>query len=229
MKSSEKNFLIHSLLILIVISLSFFLVRIEVFADFKLQITSLVIALYLLFQFLVKKGIVKLEGQKETIDLLAISFVIFFLIFSTGGLNSPLFFLVYFLLFGISLLLEPGTAASTTLFAFLFFLLGPKQDFWTEILQLSSLFLIAPLALIFGKQYFRLLSKEKEVKDQETKVYQWTFGSFRKKLYEIQKEVKKLGEDKSIPEKSREKLKKTSEDIFKLYQSGKKMEKEVES
>jgi len=125
----------------------------------SLQLTALVVLLYLLSQFLLKQSTV-MAKNKTYFDFFCLTLIVFCLIFATGGLSSPVFFLSYFLLFGIVLLFEPSAALALATIASVFLLLHPRGELLPELLQIASLFLISPLALIFGSQYLKLKQQQ---------------------------------------------------------------------
>jgi len=55
------------------------------------------------------------------------------------------------------------------------------------LLQLASLFMIVPLALIFGKQYIKLMQSELEVKSLTTEE-----KTLNKKIEEQQKQIAEM-------------------------------------
>jgi hypothetical protein len=168
--------------------------------------------------------------------------VIYLIIFATGGLSSPVFFLNYFLLFAVALLFEPSAALSLATISSIFFLITPRTDLFTELLQLGSLFLITPLALIFGSQYIKLLQSEEknevlsyegqklehEVVEQEKEVKKWTYNELSQRLTEIQQGIKVLLADSHISPSESVKLKEIFTKIYEVFQSGKEMEKKIE-
>lgn len=80
--------------------------------------------------------------------------VILLFIFLTGGLNSPIFFLLYFLVFGVSFVLEPFNVLIFAVGILLVFLnLALKDDVTGNFIKLGALFLISPIAFFFGKEY----------------------------------------------------------------------------
>ena len=82
--------------------------------------------------------------------------VILLLIFSTGGINSVLFFLLYFLCFGIAFVFEPAVIFIFVLGVILVFVPDViKGDLLVSSLKLGSLLLISPLAFFFGNEYRR--------------------------------------------------------------------------
>jgi hypothetical protein len=88
----------------------------------------------------------------EKLNLFALHTTVLLLISTTGNTNSPLFFLLYFLAFSISFTLTPAAVFPYTLAACILFApLPPLSDITQHTLKLASLFLIAPLAYLFGK------------------------------------------------------------------------------
>lgn len=153
--STAKRIAIQNLTLLLALSVAFF---------FKsLQLTSLVVMVYLVIHLLSPR-FPSLKKNKTSFDFFFLTLVTYQIIFTTGSLSSPVFFLSYFLLFAVSLLFEPSAALSLATFSSVFFLLGPRHDLLTDLLQIASIFLITPVALLFGSQYIKLVSKEQAMK-----------------------------------------------------------------
>lgn len=241
MTTALKRILKHTLILSLSFVFSFFWTNNKSLSIYTLQLTAFLILTYLIFQAVTKKNS-NLLRFKILFDVSILSFVVFLLVFSTGALYSPLFFLMYFLLFGVSLLFEPESAITLSLLAGIFFLFTPKKDFLLEILQLSSLVIISPLAVIFGKQYLKLLQSESKIKilevtekaleeevvRQEKEVKNWTSNTLSQKLAEIQKGLNTVLKDKNIPDKEKVELKNIFFQIYQVFISGKEMEKKVE-
>lgn len=241
MPTALKRILKHTLILSLSFIFSFFWTKNEILSLYTLQLTAFLILTYLITQAVIKKN-ANLLKFKILFDVSIISFVVFLLVFSTGALFSPLFFLMYFLLFGVSLLFEPESAITLSLLAGIFFLFTPKKDFLHEILQLSSLVIISPLAVIFGKQYLKLLQSESKIKilevtgkaleeeviRQEKEVKNWTSNVLTQKLSEIQKGLNAVLKDENIPDKEKVELKNIFFQIYQVFMSGKEMEKKVE-
>jgi hypothetical protein len=102
--------------------------------------------------------------------------------------------------------------------------------------------IISPLAVIFGKQYLKLLQSESKIKilevtekaleeevvRQEKEVKNWTSNTLSQKLAEIQKGLNAVLKDKNIPDKEKVELKNIFFQIYQVFMSGKEMEKKVE-
>ncbi len=122
--------------------------------DFTVQMLGLFIALYLIISARKKgRGFLTMGGESP-LGIFLLNSLIFLLIFTTGSLNSPLFFILYFLAFGIAFVFEPSLVfvfIIGTLFIFVPDFL--KSDLTTNSLKLGSVALISPLAYFFGREY----------------------------------------------------------------------------
>lgn len=124
---------------------------------YNLQLVALLGILYLIYKLL-------MQGKSIIfVDVSLMTLIVFVLIFSTGILISPFFFLIYFLIFGISFLSGPLEGIIFSIICTIFFLILPKIDLMNEIIQIGSLFMITPLALFLGKEHKKLLESQKEV------------------------------------------------------------------
>lgn len=123
-------------------------------ADYTVPLLGLLIVLYLLLSFRKHgKGLFNMGGEGPW-GVFILNTVVLLLIFSTGSLNSPLFFLLYFLGFGIAFVFEPSVAFVFVVGTILVFLPDVlKADLLSGFLKIGSLVLISPLAFFFGQEY----------------------------------------------------------------------------
>ena len=239
MANLSKKTLIHSILTITALGLAYFIAKTPA-SDYSLQISGIMVAFYVMISFLTRKQLLD-PGSRVVFDIFIFSFAVSLLLFSTGGFTSPVFFLAYFLLFGISLLSGPSTSLIAALSFAILFILTPKTDFWTEMLQIASLLAIAPISVVFGKQYLEILKGEQkikvlknvsqdfidEIKSQEKEVNDWTEGEFRLKLVNIQKYLGELLKDPNLSKDKKEKINGLYSEIYELFLSGMEMKKEV--
>lgn len=121
--------------------------------DYTIQAVALLVVLYLGLSFLRKRR------QQEanfggSLDIFILNTAIFLLIYTTGNIYSPLYFLLYFLGFGITFIFEPATVFLFTIGAVLIFLPEAMKNGAIEsYIKLGSLLLISPLAFFFGQEY----------------------------------------------------------------------------
>ena len=237
--ASNNKILLHSGLVAAALGLSYFIAQTSL-SEYSLQISGILVAIYMLISFLIRKKFLD-PASRIPFDIFVFSFAASFLLFTTGGLTSPVFFLTYFLLFGISLLSAPTTSVVAALAFAILFILTPKVDFWTEILQIVSLLSIAPISAMFGRQYIEILKNEQkikllknvgqdfveEIKSQEEEVENWTEGDFRLKLVNIQKYLGELLQDSSLSDNKKKQVKELYQEIYELFVSGMEMKKDV--
>lgn len=235
------KFLLHSFFLIAAVILAFFWTQNPFLSYYNLQL----MAVFILF-FFVNQILARHHRQKInlTIDAVVFTMIILLVVISTGGLTSPLFFLIYFLMFGLSLLFEPLITVSLTAAIVLFFLFTPSEaNPQNELLQLFSLILITPVALFFGKQYLRVLKDEEKIKimEEEEKILEeqiqveesdvllWTCLDLKKGLTEILDETSQMLSDIShLSPNQKEKLLKIHQKASKLLQSSQKLKNQID-
>jgi hypothetical protein len=137
-------------------------------ADLTVPLLGFLIVIYLLLSLRKRgKGFLNMGGEGPW-GIFILNTVIFLLIFSTGSLNSPLFFLLYFLGFGISFVFEPSITFVFVVGAILVFAPDAlKIDAVSNLLKIGSLILISPLAFFFGREYRTNDKQEEEIEALE--------------------------------------------------------------
>lgn len=126
------------------------------------QAVSFLILSYLALQFSFQRFL-KSSLLKRILDFFLLGIIIHLIIFGSGGLLSPFYFLFYFFLFAVAMFMEPFLAILLSFCTSFFLLCYPSKDLFREILQVFSLFLISPLAMIFGSQYRELVKDEEKI------------------------------------------------------------------
>ena len=120
------------------------------FAQFTVQAIGFLIFLYVI-SAAKNKWKVSIGGEP---GIFILKSVFLLLIFQTGGLSSPLFLLLFFILFGVAIVMEPYIVfvlVFSWLLLFVSFLEG--GEVLPNILRLGALALISPLSYLFGKIY----------------------------------------------------------------------------
>ena len=99
-------------------------------------------------------------GRKKQISLsgpwgvFILNTVIFLVIFSTGGISSGFFFVLYFVVFAMAFVFDPNLAFIFAAGSLIVFLPVIFQGNTIEnIIKIGSLFLISPLAYFFGNMF----------------------------------------------------------------------------
>ena len=152
--------IVHALFLVFAIIITFIFPRTNL-AQYDFQITA---GLFILL-YIVKKFIVKGSSYSRLLESVIFTLVVMGIINSTGGLQSPFFFLSYFLLFSLGLILEPVISITTTLTLSVFFLLSlpPNQEFKT-LLPIISLAFLTPFAMYLGQEHIE--SQKAKIKNQ---------------------------------------------------------------
>lgn len=120
---------------------------------YTIQAVAALVAIYLLLSFIRRKK--HQDGNFGGVaDIFILNTAIFLLIYTTGNIYSPLYFLLYFLGFGITFIFEPATVFLFTIGAVLIFLPEAlKNNSIESYIRIGSLLLISPLAFFFGQEY----------------------------------------------------------------------------
>jgi hypothetical protein len=237
----NSGFIFHSLFLVAAVLLAYFWTSQPELSYYTLQLIALFVLFFFLNQFVSRRQRQKIN---LTFDAVIFTMVVLLLVTSTGGLTSPLFFLIYFLMFGLSLLFEPFITVTLTMAMIIFFLLTPsKEEPLAEIFQLFSLLLITPLALFFGKQYLKMLADEEKIKilkteeaileseieKEETDTLLWASLELKKDLGEIlERACNLLADVGHLTLNQKENLEKIRERTENLLKTGQRLKEEVD-
>lgn len=160
--------LLQEFLILLLSFSTVYVLQLETMSSYIVPLIGLLIVLYLIFSL--RKGfanIFTLDGNSIWV-IFIINTVILLVIFGTGNISSSLFFLLYFLLFGIAFVFEPVSVFIFVLGSILVFLPDALlNDTLGNFIRLGSLALISPIAFFFGKEYRRNDEEEKKLESIE--------------------------------------------------------------
>lgn len=125
-------------------------------SGYTLPLLAVLSILYLLVAVRRKNFDLITTMQNGLPGLVILNTVIVLLVMMSGNFSSPLFFLLYFLSFGIAFGYEPAVVFVFTagivllLFPFTF-----KEDVTRNLLLVGSLVAIAPLAFFFGQTFIK--------------------------------------------------------------------------
>lgn len=153
----------HILSLISVITLTYIISRIN------LTSYDVPIALgFFIILFLAKKISLPSGGHWNIIESCLFTFIIMFTVFTTGGGSSPFFFLVFFLVFSISLLLEPQVSLSITLFITLLLVFtAPADTNIKTMLPIFSLAFLAPFAMTLSQERIEIERLKKKEQTEE--------------------------------------------------------------
>lgn len=196
------RFILHSLLLIFSFGFIFLWSQTSL-VNYTIQLLAIIVCFYAIVSFIRRKRNPEAELFGSTLDILILNNAIFLIITTTGNLYSPLFFLVYFLGFGITFIFEPATVIIYVLCSAGFFLPEAiKNGSIESFLRLGSIALISPLAFFFGSEYRDRNKQEKEIEEWKENI-QETARVIQKDVQEVldhegerldQKDSKKLKE-----------------------------------
>ncbi|MCL5970366.1 MAG: hypothetical protein M1450_02620 [Patescibacteria group bacterium] len=170
-------------------------------ADYTIPLIGFFIFLYIIVFGRKKMSKNGFNFQGGSLSIFLLNTVILLFIFSTGGISSSLFFLLYFLSFGIAFVFEPLTIFIFVLGTFAVFLPeAVKNDVFGNFLRIGSLVLLSPLAYFFAREF-----KEREKDDDKTQKLKERTKDAANTISEDVGEVLKSNE-KNLKEKDVEKL-----------------------
>lgn len=163
--------IIHSIILVVAIVFSFILPK-TTLAQYDLQISA---GLFIIL-FLSKKYFIPKTSHSRLIESVIFTLITLSIINTTGGIESPFFFLVYFLLFSLSLLLEPIISLTTTIALVIFFLVSlPSNQGFKQILPIISLAFLTPFAMFMGEEYKQ--SEKLKIKSEKLQTETFLFMS----------------------------------------------------
>ncbi|MDD3532063.1 MAG: hypothetical protein PHR64_00730 [Candidatus Shapirobacteria bacterium] len=145
----------------VILSLTLTALAIFFWVQSPLEKYSLQLVAFLVILFFISQKIAKDNLLAHPANLIIFTAATLLLVADTGGLESPIFFIVYFLLFGTALLASTPVVLALTILIMIFF--APSLTSTNAAIQLASLLLITPLAILFGRQYLQLLDQQGEI------------------------------------------------------------------
>ncbi len=208
---------------------------------YNLQLTGALTLVYFAFKFFSRSTDQKAINFPSTIILNTICLL---LIYSTGGVISPLFFLLDLLFFALALLFEPIQAAVASFIIVIIFLIQNFSSLDTnKIVNLISLVLMTPIAVIFSRNYLEILVSKGQIKilkealkESETESLLWINKKAKPSLATVLNATTDLvmyfnskGKMLSLPPGIPDKLKSIQEDLITLYTSTTTLEKSIEN
>lgn len=176
--------LIHSIILIICISLAF------IFPQTPLAAYDIEIAAVLFVVLFIARRFSFFSKKSRLFESVIFTFIIVSVITTTGGLSSPYFFLIHFLLFALTLLLEPLIPIIVTITLMLFFLFTFSGSVTVmQLLPIFSLALMTPFALILGNEYEETKRLSKSLSSQKENTFLFLSLMLKNNLKEIQKNI----------------------------------------
>lgn len=233
-------FWVHSLLIGTSIFGTYLWTQNPVLSHYNLQLFGLLTLVY----FLSKRFSTTNQSSKpgiapSTAILLTVASLL--LVFSTGNINSPLFFILDFLLFALALLFEPTQAITTSLYLSAIFLLQDPDINPTTLINLASLLAMTPLAMFFAKMYLSYLQAigkienlEEQIKDIDTESLLWIATTAKPSIASVLNSVSEIvtyfnAITYRYPSALSSKLHQIQQDLITLYSSTEDLKTDLET
>lgn len=206
---------------------------------YNLQLTGAFMLLYFVTKKFSRSSNHKSFDFTSTVILNSICLL---LIFSTGGATSSLFFLLDFLLITIALLIEPGQAAvASVLLASLFLWQEWGVLDTAKIINIISLLLMTPVAIIFSHNYLENLKSrgriqvlEGVLQEEETESLLWiskakpSIATVLNSITDLVMYFNSKSRELLLPAQITEKLRSIQSDLIALYTSTGTLQKAIE-
>jgi hypothetical protein len=196
-------------------------------SQYNLQLAGILAIIYFFTKFLKPKP--KILSIITTLTFLSLTLLI---IFSTGRLDSPFFFLLDILLFALALFFEPIQATITSVTLILVFLISSKLSLNTsQVINLASLVLITPLAVVFGNKFLenqaikgKITRLEKDLATEETHTLLWISTKAKPSLVDILNITSQIISSNLLSFRLQEQIKKAHKDLLSLHKSANELE-----
>ncbi len=162
--------LLHIFVLIIVLS-SAFIVSLTPIKNWYLEISAVLVLVYILVRrFLARSSIA--YDIRGLIHASIFAFIAMYTVLSSGGLQSPYFFLLYFLIFSLSILLDPIVSLVTAIAVMFLFTWHISTSFSLEsIVPLISLPFLVPFAVFLGREHQDLIATTYNKEEEESSTF----------------------------------------------------------
>jgi len=187
--------LIHASVLILSLAITFVFPQTP-FVEYDLQIAAV-----LFLVFFVARRLPFFSKRSRLMESVLFTLIIGGLVNATGGLHSSFFFLLYFLLFALTLLLESTIPIIVTLALMLFFVFQlPQQAEISSLIPLISLAFMTPFALMLGKEYEHTRLLKQELINQQENTFLFLSLTIKNHLKHIQRAVENFVGDHQLQE-----------------------------
>ncbi len=225
-------FSLHTFFLFLSLGLTYLWTQNPSLSPFNLQATGLLILFYFVTKFVTGKA----KGAQNTLDAIIFTIITFLIVTTTGGVHSPVFFLLYFLLFALSLLFEPIQSIILSLLLIALFGYDLSNNFDNlALINLTTLFLTTPIAMIFGKKYLQTLEDLGRIKqlnqiisEEETDTLLWLTTRARPTLISLLDTTSLIISSNLLPARLQDRLKQLHQDLVSLHQSAQTLENDIQ-
>jgi hypothetical protein len=179
-----------------------------------------IIALYALISFYF------LKTKNSQLFQIFITSLASLIVFSTTGLNSPFFFLVYFLLFLLAFQNPPLISLSLSLI--LIFLLSQSLNSLTSLIPLLSLLFITPLVWFISREYLENRSLSQSLQQEETDSLLWLDLKLKPQLHNITDLLSQVVSDPKLPPSHHQAITRARQITRRLLKSANNLSQEID-
>lgn len=180
-----------------------FIWQVTPLSGFTIQALGLFALLFLLTSLLKKKKResftpASLIGDNPYWSVFLLNTLVFLIVFATGGINSSLFLLLYFVGFGIAFVFEPSVV-----FVYLLgtaVVLTPaiiQDDVTGNIIKSATILIVGPLAYFFGREFRKEEKEDEAILALEAEAHEKA-AAIEKSVVEVLEEEKEVLSDKAM-------------------------------
>lgn len=182
----------HAILLSLAIFIASFI------AKSSLHQYDLTIAAFLFITlFILKRFTFPTSDVAKMAESIIFTAVSVYIVMATGKNSSPFFFLLYFLLFSLSLMLEPAISLTTTLILVMILIASLDQEpSFSAILPIFSLAFLTPFAMLLGQEYVQMQKLQKKNLKEEKELHT-IHEELSQKITSMQKSVESLRDSES--------------------------------
>jgi hypothetical protein len=170
--------------------------------------------------------LIAISLKKKVLNIFLLTFIINLLIFSTNGLSSPFFFLIYFLLFILAFQNPPSVTFACSLTVILF--LSSTLINLNSVITLASLLLITPIVWFIGHQFLQKEKTENCLSVDETAFQFWIKLKFKTGITKIIDSASILLSQPQLTPSQKEEVKFIKDSAKNLLNSSNKLSDEIE-
>ncbi len=189
--------LIHAALLLVAVLLAFLVSKVT----FTSSEVSIAVFIFIAL-FILKKMVFPGGEPWRILEAFIFTIITLFIVVTTGGAMSPFFFLVYFLVFSLSMLFEPLVSLSAVLMVILLFIaISPPDLPFRSMIPIFSLAFLAPFALLLSQERIeneKLTIRELHRKEDTYLFLSLTLKKHLKSIREIAENIRESKEMQSI-------------------------------
>ncbi len=201
--------IIHSVILIATIAITFLFPKTNL-AQYDVQIA----AVLFIILFAAKRFFIPKDTPSKLMESVIFTMIVLGIVNTTGGTDSPFFFLIYFLLFSISLLLEPIISITTTLALIIFFLFSlPENQNLKALLPIFSLAFLTPFAMFMGQEYIEAQKAKLKAQNLENDTFLFLSLMLKNHIKNIKNAVENFMGDKELHE-----IKKTAQKMEKVIE-----------